>query len=151
MSDKTVSISKEIDAPIRRVWKAWTTSEDITNWFVAKPGLKTEVIQMDVKVGGKARLKFPGAAGEYTWTYVKIDKPTKMVIDILDFSFPEFLPDGVGGICDIQLEDLGGKTRVTVSGELPDNMNSEKMRRSAEKGWSFTLDNLNKHIKESEQ
>lgn len=148
MSDKMVSISREIRAPIERVWQAWTNPEDISHWFVAKHGLYTEVIQMDVKKGGKARLKFPGAAGEYTWTYVEIDKPNKLVIDILDFSLHQFLPDGAGGICNIELKDLDGLTRVTVSGELPAGMGGDKERQMAEKGWGFTLTNLDNYLKQ---
>lgn len=151
MSNKTVRISRVINAPIQRVWQAWTTPEDITHWFIAKHGLDTEVIQMDVKIGGKARLKFPGAAGEYTWTYVEIDEPNKLVINILDFSFPEFLPDGVGGICSVSFKDLDGKTEVTVSGELPDEMDDEKSRQMAEKGWGFTLSNLDNYLKEMKE
>lgn len=145
MSDRSISISRVISAPIERVWRAWTTPEDIGHWFIAEHGQKTEVIQMDVCVGGKTRLKFPGAAGEYTWTYVEIDKPNKLVIDILDFSFAEY-PEGSGGICNIELEDLGAKTRVTVSGELPDNMNNEKGRKMAEAGWGYTLTNLDNYL-----
>lgn len=150
MKNNTISISRVINAPIERVWRAWTSPDDIRHWFIAKHGLITEVIQMDVKIGGEARLKFPGAAGEYTWTYVEIDKPNKLVIDILDFSFAEY-PEGNGGICNIELEDLGGKTRVTISGELPKGMRSESMRKMAENGWGFTLDNLNSYLKESEE
>jgi uncharacterized protein YndB with AHSA1/START domain len=145
MESSVVSVSREIGAPIERVWRAWTSPEDIGHWFIAGQGLKTEVIQMDVKIGGKARLKFPGAAGEYTWTYVEINKPNKLVIDILDFSFAEY-PEGNGGLCDIELEDLDGKTKVTVSGELPEGMRNDKMRKMAQAGWGFTLDNLNKHV-----
>lgn len=149
MSNLSVSISREINAPIERVWQAWTSPEDIGHWFIAEHGKQTKVNQMDVKAGGKTRLMFPGAAGEYTWTYIEIVEPTKMVIDILDFSFPEFLPDGVGGICNIDLEDLGGRTRVTVSGELPKAMRNEESRKMAEKGWGYTLNNLDNYLKEN--
>jgi uncharacterized protein YndB with AHSA1/START domain len=149
MSGRTISISREISAPIERVWRAWTSPQDIAHWFVAEHGLDTEVIQMDVKKGGRARLKFPGAAGEYTWTYVEIDKPVKLVIDILDYSLPQFLPNGAGGICNIEFEESGGKTRVTVSGELPAGMDGEKERKTAEKGWGFTLGNLNNYVEEA--
>jgi len=148
MSGRAISISREINAPIERVWQAWITPEDIARWFVAEHGLDTEVIQMDVKKGGQARLKFPGSAGEYTWTYVEIDKPNKLVIDILDFSLPQFLPDGAGGKCSIELKDLDGITRVTVSGELPVGMDSENDRKMAEKGWSYTLANLDNYLKD---
>ena len=145
MRNNMVSISRIINAPVERVWQAWISPDEIGHWFIAEHGKTTKVIQMDVKVGGKARLMFPGAAGEYTWTYVQIEEPTKLVIDILDFSFAEY-PKGNGGICNIDLEDLGDTTRVTVSGELPRDMQTEKMRRMAEKGWGFTLDNLNNFV-----
>ena len=150
MSNISVSISRDVDFPIDRVWQAWTSPGEIGHWFIAEHGKQTKVIQMDVKVGGKARLMFPGAAGEYTWTFVQIDKPTKLVIDILDFSFPEFQPDGIGGICNIDLEDLGGRTRVTVSGELPKEMQNEKSHKMAENGWGYTLNNLDNYLKENQ-
>lgn len=147
---KTVSVSREISAPIERVWQAWTTPENIGHWFIAEHGKETKVIQMDVKVGGKVRLMFPGAAGDYTWTYVEIDKPNKLVIDILDFSLPQFLPDGVGGICSIELKASDGITRVTVSGDLPAGMDNEKMRKMAENGWGYTLGNLDNYLNKKE-
>ena len=146
MADKTVTISREISAPIERVWQAWTNPDDLKHWFTAYTGDTTEVIQFDVKVGGKVRLKFPGAAGEYTWTYVEIDKPNKLVIDIVDYSLPDH--QGAGGICNIELKDLDGRTRVTVSGELPDDMNNDKMRKMAESGWGGTLDRLNNYLRQ---
>lgn len=149
MTDKTITISREIGAPIDRVWQCWTNQYYLKHWFTAFDGTEPEIFQFDLKVGGKVRLKFPGAPGEYTWTFVEIDKPTKLVIDILDFSFEQFQPDGVGGITNIKLEDLGGKTRLTISGELPDEMDNDKMRQMAEKGWGGTLDRLNKYLKEN--
>jgi|GEM_PF-1024236 len=148
MADNTVTISLIINASIARVWRAWTSPDDLRHWFTAESGVKTEVIQFDVKVGGKVRLKFPGAAGEYTWTYVKIDEPNLLVFDILDFSLPQFADQGVGGICNVSFKDLGDKTEVTVSGELPDEMNNESMRQMAEEGWSGTLDKLENFVKE---
>ena len=144
MADNTLIISRTISAPIERVWQAWTDSDHLKRWFTATDGSETQVIQFDVKPGGKVRLKFPGAAGEYTWTYVKIDEPTELVFDILDFSLPQFGDKGAGGICNVSFKDLGGKTEVTVSGDLAGE--SEQMRRMAEKGWGGTLDRLNQFI-----
>jgi uncharacterized protein YndB with AHSA1/START domain len=145
MADKTVTITRVINSPVERVWQAWTNPEDLKYWFVAKQGITTQVIQFDVKVGGKVRLKFPGAAGEYTWTYVKIDKPNRLVFDIVDFSLPDY--QGAGGICSVEFEDLDGKTKVTVSGELPD----ESMRDMTVKGWSGTLHKLNDYLKDTKK
>jgi uncharacterized protein YndB with AHSA1/START domain len=149
MPDKTVTIEKIINSPIERVWQAWTDPDDMKHWFTAYTGSQTEVIQFDVTEGGKVRLKFSGAAGEYTWTYIKIAKPKQLIFDILDFSLPQFADVGVGGVCNVGFEDLGKKTRVTISGELPDEMNSESMRQMAEQGWGGTLDRLNDYLKEA--
>lgn len=146
MADSTITISQVINAPIERVWTAWIDPEDLKHWFAADGGLQTQVIQFDVKEGGKVRLKFPGATGEYTWTYVKIDKPSELVLDILDFSLPQFLPDGAGGMCNIGFKDLGNKTEVTVSGDLAGE--SKATRQMAEKGWGGTLDKLNNYLEE---
>jgi uncharacterized protein YndB with AHSA1/START domain len=140
MADKLVTVSRVISAPIDRVWQAWTDPDKLKKWFVAEPGKDTQVIQFDVKIGGKVRLKFPGAAGEYTWTYVKIDKPHLLVFDILDFSLADY--QGAGGICNVELEDQGGKTKVTVWGMTPD----ESMVKMAQKGWGFTLNNLSNYL-----
>lgn len=146
MTGNTVIISKTIDAPIRRVWQAWTDPNQLKHWFTAMDGSETKVIQFDVKPGGKVRLKFPGAAGEYTWTYVKIDEPSQLVFDILDFSLPQFGKEGAGGICNVGFKDLGDKTELTVSGDLAGE--SKVNRQMAEQGWSGTLDRLNNYLKE---
>jgi uncharacterized protein YndB with AHSA1/START domain len=147
MKNNQLVIQKVIHAPIERVWKAWTNPDDLKHWFTAETGITTEVIQFDVKVGGKVRLKFPGAAGEYTWTFVKIDKPSLLVVDILDFSFAEY-PEGNGGICNVGFKDLDGKTQVTISGELLGDWD-ESMEKMAQKGWGGTLDRLNNYLKEN--
>jgi uncharacterized protein YndB with AHSA1/START domain len=146
MTDKTITVTRVINFPIERVWQAWTNPEDLKHWFVAKEGTATQIIQFDVKVGGKVRLKFHGAGGEYTWTYIKIDKPNQLVFDILDFSLPQFNKKGAGGICTVSFKDLNGKTEVSVGGELPDEMNNESMRKMAEAGWGGTLDKLNNYL-----
>jgi uncharacterized protein YndB with AHSA1/START domain len=145
MADKTLTITRVIHSPVERVWQAWTNPDDLKHWFVAEHKQETEVLEFNVIVGGKVRLKFPGAGGEYTWTYIKIDKPNQLVFDILDFSLPQFNKEGAGGICTVNFKDLGGKTEVSVGGELPD----ESMRKMTERGWGGTLNNLSNYLKES--
>lgn len=144
MASKTLTISRTISAPIKRVWHAWIDPDQLKHWFTIDDGSETEVIQFDVKLGGKVRLKFPGAAGEYTWTYIKIDEPNLLIFDILDFSLPQFGDKGAAGVCNVSFKDLGDKTEVTISGELAGEL--ESMRQMAIRGWSGTLDKLNKFI-----
>jgi uncharacterized protein YndB with AHSA1/START domain len=138
-----VSIDRIIDAPIERVWQAWTIADELKQWFSSQTE-ELEVIAFDVKPGGKVRLQSSSSAGEYTWTYIKIDKPNELVFDVLDFSLPQY-PDGIGGVCHVSFKAIGDKTEVTVAGELP----SESLRKKYQRlltGWLDTLDKLNRFI-----
>lgn len=138
-----VSVSRVMDAPIERVWQAWTVADELTQWFSSRTE-EIEVIEFDVRPGGKVRLKSTGSAGEYTWTYIKVHKPDELVFDILDFSFPEY-PNGIGGVCHVDFKTIDDKTEVTVWGELPDESLREKYQNLME-GWIGTLDALNKFL-----
>lgn len=134
-----VSVGRIVDAPIEQTWQAWTVADELTQWFSRSEEI--EIIEFDVKPGGKVRLKSAGSAGEYTWTYIKVNKPNELVFDILDFSLPEY-PDGIGGICHVDFKAVGDKTEVTVWGELPDESLREKYQKLMN-GWNGTLDRLN--------
>jgi uncharacterized protein YndB with AHSA1/START domain len=141
MADR-VSVRRVVDAPIERTWRAWTIADELAQWFSRSEEI--EIIEFDVKPGGKVRLKSAGSAGEYTWTYVKVNKPYELVFDILDFSLPEY-PDGIGGICHVDFKAVGNKTEITVWGELPDESLREKYQKLMN-GWNGTLDKLNKFL-----
>jgi uncharacterized protein YndB with AHSA1/START domain len=141
MANQMLRISRTIEAPLERVWQAWTDPDHLRHWFTATSGLETKVIEFNLKPGGKVRLKFYGSKGEYTWTYITISPLKQLVFDIFDTSLPQHR-DGVGGICTVDFESVGNRTKVTVSGELPD----ESMRQMAIKGWGGTLDRLNNYL-----
>src|SRR5438105_152940 len=103
-----VSVNRVIDAPIERVWHAWTVADELKQWFSSQTE-NIDVIEFNVRPGGKVRLKSSASAGEYTWTYLKIDEPKELVFDILDFSLPQY-PDGIGGVCHVDFNVVGDRT-----------------------------------------
>jgi len=141
MADK-VSVTRLVDAPLERTWQAWTVADELKQWFSARATMK--VIEFNLKPGGKVRLKSPDSAGEYTWTFIKVNKPQELVFDILDFSFPQY-PDGIGGICHVDFKAIGNKTEVTVWGELPEPWLHNTQQKEVS-GWSGTLDKLSKFL-----
>jgi uncharacterized protein YndB with AHSA1/START domain len=137
-----VSVKRIIDAPVERTWQAWTVADELKQWFSVRE--KMEVVEFDVRPGGKVRLEFPGSTGPYTWTYIKIHKPHELVFDILDFSLPDY-PDGIGGVCHVDFKAVGNKTEVTVWGELEDESLRDKYQDMLN-GWNGTLDDLNNFL-----
>lgn len=44
-------LEREIDVPVSRVWKAWTTAEHMKHWFVPRPWTISHC-ELDVRPGG---------------------------------------------------------------------------------------------------
>ncbi|WP_394973855.1 SRPBCC domain-containing protein [uncultured Croceitalea sp.] len=52
LKDRTLTIEKTFNAPIKLVWDAWTQSEHILKWW-APNGMDIKVIEHNFEVGGK--------------------------------------------------------------------------------------------------
>jgi uncharacterized protein YndB with AHSA1/START domain len=77
-------VTRVIAAPVERVWKAWTDSELVMQWWGPK-GFTCPVARMDVREGGvslvcmRAPKEFGGQDMYNTWTYEKIDSMNRFV------------------------------------------------------------------------
>jgi len=89
MSKGTFKIDKEklevtqeriFDAPIERLWRAYTDPEQIPKWW-GPAYLKTVVDKMEVRVGGKWRFIQTEPSGKehaFNGVYKVVDKPTRL-------------------------------------------------------------------------
>lgn len=62
-NNRTVTLKRTFDAPIKLVWEAWTHPEHIAQWW-SPAGTKTKVIEHDFKVGGKWKYAMPMPNGQ---------------------------------------------------------------------------------------
>ena len=58
LTNRTLTIEKTFNAPIKVVWDAWTQSEHIIKWW-APIGMDIKVIEHNFKVGGKWKYSMP--------------------------------------------------------------------------------------------
>jgi uncharacterized protein YndB with AHSA1/START domain len=68
-------VSRTFEAPIARVWRAWTESDDVKQWW-GPLGFSAPIANMDVSVGGTSLvcMRSPDGAAFYnTWTYRRVD------------------------------------------------------------------------------
>ena len=56
--NRTLTLKRTFDAPLKLVWKAWTQPEHVINWWGPK-GMKIEVVEHDFRVGGKWKYVMP--------------------------------------------------------------------------------------------
>ncbi|WP_188192605.1 SRPBCC domain-containing protein [Nonomuraea sp. SYSU D8015] len=126
LGDETTTMTAEgdellmervFDAPREAVWAAMTTPEHIPHWWGPR-GSTTEVVEMDVRPGGRWRWinKFETGEAPYKGEYLEVVPPERLVrTSLFDVG-----PEGPPAIETISLEDLGGgKTRLRHHARFP--------------------------------
>src|SRR6266550_6971958 len=79
--NRTLTIKKIINAPVKLVWEAWTKPEHVIQWW-APNGMNINVIEHDFKVGGKWKYSMPMPDGNLfisEGTYLEIEQHKKIV------------------------------------------------------------------------
>lgn len=64
--NNTITIICEYDAPLEKVWKAWTTSEMLDQWWGPKPW-RAITKSLDFREGGHWHYSMNGPEGEVQW------------------------------------------------------------------------------------
>ena len=81
LKNRTLTITRLIDAPIQLVWDAWTQAKHIASWWGPK-GMETKILAHDFKVGGawKFAMKMPNGSDFIAdGVYSEIVPPTKLI------------------------------------------------------------------------
>ncbi len=114
-----VRITRELDATREEVFRAWTDPEELASWYGPEAfDTPSERIAIDLREGGR-----------YELTMVRRDGGAEfpVVYEIVELVEPELLvlraDMGPGGqvTTRVELEDLGGRTRMTLTdGPYPD-------------------------------
>lgn len=104
-SDRSISISRLVNAPIQLVWEVWTKPEHIKNWW-GPNGFTNTITKMEVKPGGEWNLVMHSPDGtefKNKSVFKEIVKHRKLVYEHI--SAPKF-------IATIEFEDRGDKTFI---------------------------------------
>lgn len=153
MASKTLHLTRTLNAPVERVWQAWTDPNEAMKWWGPKD-FTSPAAKIDLKVGGEYLLCMHGPAGSQfdqdMWsggTYKEIIPMKKIVatdhfadkdgnkISPKEMGMPGEWPDEM--IITVTFEDLGnGKTKLTIVHEG----HPEEMAADATTGWNQSLD-----------
>ena len=130
LANKKIKVTREFDAPIEKVWKAWTDSEKVMRWW-GPTGFTAPVARIDFRVGGKSLVcmrapkDFGGQDFYNTWTYQKItpNESIEMIFTFSDKDGNRIDPSSVGIPPGVPTDVLhvitfkrleNGKTEMTV-------------------------------------
>lgn len=139
-----ISLTRTFDAPIERVWNAWTTPEGWTAWFGQPGHVKEGSVEIDAQIGGKWKSTTVYDAGEITFsgTFTELDKPNKIM---MTFENPENPDDPNVETVIVTFTDIGDhKTEMnfTQKGSLP----PEEYDKGLRAGWTGFFDALETYL-----
>jgi uncharacterized protein YndB with AHSA1/START domain len=137
-TDQEVRITRTFEAPRERVFRAWTDPDEVAAWYGPEHfDTPRERIEIDLRVGGRYELTMVqrGSGAEFPVRYEIVELVEPELIVLRSDPMPEI---GVHEttFTRVELEDLGGRTRMTLTdGPYPDSG-------PAEAGWSAAFDKL---------
>ena len=147
---QTMVLTRTFNAPLSHVWKAWTESECVKQWW-GPQGFHCPVAMMDVREGGTSLvcMRTNGFDIYNTWTYSKI-LPQGLLEYVLRFSDQDGnpldpaaigLPPGIPKEVPHQVtfKSVGNKTVVTVT---ESGYSSEQVAEISKAGMSQCLDKM---------
>ena len=73
LANKKILVEREFDAPVAQVWKAWTESNLLDQWWAPKPW-KAETKKMDFREGGSWQYGMRGPEGDVQWCFMNFEK-----------------------------------------------------------------------------
>ncbi len=139
LKNRTLTLKKVFNAPVKLVWEAWTQADHIIQWWAPK-GMKINVIEHDFRVGGKWKYSMPMPDGNQFISdgeYLEIVELKKIVTSA------NFKPMTEGVEIHALFEEDGDKTNFTFSVVHP----TEEYCKQQEKmgfynGWGSAFDRL---------
>jgi uncharacterized protein YndB with AHSA1/START domain len=123
-----------VDAPIAKVWSAYTTPEDIKQWNAASEDWHTTQSSVDLREGGAFSSRMEAKDGsfgfDFSGTYTKII-PDRLI----EYSFGDRK-----GVVEFVQGNQGVTVRVSFDAETT---HPEEQQRQ---GWQAILNNFAKHV-----
>ncbi len=129
-----ITVEAFVNAPMKNVWRAWTTPEDIKAWNAASDDWHTTRASVDLRVGGvflsRMEAKDGSAGFDFTGTYTRIVEH-----QLIESTF---------GDRSLRVEFRQGENGVTVR-ETFDAEETHSIEQQRE-GWQAILNRFARHV-----
>lgn len=145
LENRTLTLTRTFNAPIKLVWEAWTKPEHIAHWWGPK-GMEVKIIEHNFEVGGQWRysMTMPNGAEFITEGVYSLIEELKRIHSSADFK-----PMTEGVELQSLFEEAGDKTNFTfhVIHESEEYCKQQE-EMGFYKGWGSVFDNLQDYLKE---
>ena len=129
-----ISVETLVNAPIAKVWNAYTSPEHIKQWNAASSDWHTTAATSDLRVGGafSSRMEAKdGSAGfDFAGTYTKL-----VPHQLIEYSFGDRI-----SVVEFIAAEQGVTVRVSFDAESTHSVDQQR------DGWQAILNNFAKHV-----
>lgn len=129
-----ITVETAVNAPVAKVWRAYTTPEDIKQWNAASDDWHTTGSTVDLRVGGEFSSRMEAKDGsfgfDFAGTYTRI-----VPNEVIEYSFGDRT-----GLVEFFAREGGVTVRVTFDAE------SEHPLEQQRQGWQAILSNFARHV-----
>lgn len=129
-----ITVEATVAAPMAKVWRAYTTPEDITQWNAASDDWHTTAATVDLREGGAFSSRMEAKDGshgfDFEGTYTRIVEHERIEYAFGDRTAQVEFVDGPSGV----------RVRVTFDSEPTHSIELQR------DGWQAILDNFARHV-----
>lgn len=130
-----ITVEAEIQAPVEKVWKCWTSPDDIVQWNFAIDEWCCPSASVDLKVGGVFNSRMEAKDGsmgfDFHGVYTEVKVNEKLATKL-----------GDDRVVEVLFKSNGNTTTVIESFEA-EGVNPVEMQKM---GWQSILNNFKKHV-----
>jgi uncharacterized protein YndB with AHSA1/START domain len=141
-ANRTLSISRTINAPVALVWEVWTEPGHIANWW-GPNGFTNTITCMNVEPGGEWNLTMHGPDG----TDFKNKSIFREVVLHKKLVYEHYFPNF---IATVEFEDMGNKTHLSWSMlfESEEQFIAVVKAHKADEGLKQNVEKLNTYLQD---
>ena len=137
-TQKAITIETTVNAPLEKVWQAWTETQHITQWCAASPDWHAPYAENDLQAGGRFKTTMAAKDGSFSFDfsgkYDEVDQHRYIAYTLDD-----------DRKVSIEFEGEGNNTKITETFD-PEATNPEDMQRG---GWQAILDNFKSYTEKT--
>jgi PhnB protein len=150
LESKKLTVVRAFDAPLEQVWKAWTESKILDQWWAPKP-YRAETKTMDFRAGGVWLYCMVGPKGDRSWCRVdyKIVEPYKSITSTARFCDEDGNENPDFPVMNWRKEfsQTGSNTTVTVEITFVKEADMEMIiKMGFQEGFTAGLNNLDQYL-----
>ena len=132
-----ISVETIVAAPLEKLWRAYTTPENIKQWNAASDDWHTTTAKVDLRVGGAFSSRMEAKDGsmgfDFAGTYTRIVEPK-----LIEYSFGD-------RTAQVEFADRPNGVRVRVTFDSEPTHSIEQQQQ----GWQAILNNFRRHVETS--